>query len=89
MLKRITVKPSSRFKKSLAKLPPRIQKITIEKEAIFADNPFDKSLRTHKLKGKLKEYWSFSVNYSYRIVFMFIGKNEVIFYDIGDHGIYQ
>jgi mRNA-degrading endonuclease YafQ of YafQ-DinJ toxin-antitoxin module len=53
------------------------------------NNPFDETLKTHKLKGKLKEFWSFSVNYSFRIVFEFIKKDEVIFYDIGDHRIYQ
>lgn len=27
----------------------------------FMLDPFDKSLRTHKLSGKLKDYWSFSI----------------------------
>jgi len=70
-------------------LPPHIQKVVIKKEAIFVNNPFDKTLKTHKLKGNLKDFWSFSVNYSFRIVFEFVKKDEVIFYDIGDHQIYQ
>ncbi len=89
MPKRVKVKPSNRFKRSLAKLPPHIQKVVIKKEAIFVNNPFDKTLKTHKLKGNLKDFWSFSVNYSFRIVFEFVKKDEVIFYDIGDHQIYQ
>ncbi len=89
MPKRIKVEPSNRFKRSFAKLPPSIQKVVIEKEAIFVNNPFDKRLRTHKLKGKLEDFWSFSVSYTYRIVFEFVKKDEAIFYDIGDHRIYQ
>ena len=29
----------------------------------FTIDPFDQSLKTHKLSGKLKELWSFSVEY--------------------------
>ncbi len=89
MQKRIKIKPSNRFKRSFAKLSPRIQNDAVEKENIFINNPFDKRLRTHKLKGKLGNFLSFSVNYSYRIVFEFVKKDEVIFYDIGDHQIYK
>jgi len=28
---------------------------------IFKNNPFETTLKTHKLSGKLKDYWSFSV----------------------------
>ncbi len=28
---------------------------------VFTSNPFEPSLRTHKLSGKLKDLWSFSV----------------------------
>jgi mRNA-degrading endonuclease YafQ of YafQ-DinJ toxin-antitoxin module len=63
--------------------------MAVEKEVIFVKNPFNPQLKTHKLKGKLKGLWSFSVTYSFRIVFEFINDDEVIFYDIGDHKIYQ
>jgi len=33
-----------------------------QKLEIFQNNPFDASLRSHKLSGKLKELWSFSVD---------------------------
>ena len=85
----VKVKPSSRFKRSFAELPFNIQNLAVKKEAIFVRNPFDSHLKTHKLKGKMKGLWSFSVTYSYRIVFEFIKKDQVIFYDIGDHKIYQ
>jgi len=35
----------------------------------FADDPRDPLLRTHKLKGELAGYWSFSVDGDLRVVF--------------------
>ena len=37
------------------------------KLAIFRQNPFDQRLKTHKLSGKLKDLWSFSLEYDQRI----------------------
>ena len=52
-------------------------------------NPFEKSLRTHKLTGRLSGFWSFSINYHLRIIFYFIAENVVGFVNIGTHGIYK
>ncbi len=52
---------------------------------IFTNNPFDSRLRTHKLSGKLKELWSFSLEYDLRVVFYFLPQNRVMFEDIGTH----
>lgn len=70
-------------------MPLKIKKQAIEKERIFRKDCFDKCLKTHKLKGKLTDYWSFSINFSYRILFEFNGKDEVGFIDIGTHSIYS
>lgn len=51
----------------------------------FAQNPFETGLKTHKLSGKLKDYWSFSLEYDLRIVFYFAEKDAVVFTDIGSH----
>ncbi|MCY7362973.1 MAG: type II toxin-antitoxin system mRNA interferase toxin, RelE/StbE family [Ignavibacteria bacterium] len=51
----------------------------------FSDNPFDKSLRTHKLSGELKECWAFSISYDYRVIFEFVDDNTVSLIDIGTH----
>ncbi|MBI4234925.1 type II toxin-antitoxin system RelE/ParE family toxin [Candidatus Peregrinibacteria bacterium] len=79
---------SSHFKKTFINLPSRIKKQAIEKEKIFRRSCFDRSLKTHKLKGGLTNYWSFSINYSYRILFEFSEKNDAGFIDIGTHSIY-
>ena len=85
-----------KFAKQYKKLPLAIKIQAEKKEKIFRKNPFDKSLKTHKLKGELEGFWSFSVNYSYRIIFDFLprrkaGKDEktVRFYFVGDHSVYN
>jgi Txe/YoeB family toxin of Txe-Axe toxin-antitoxin module len=63
--------------------------VTQEREKIFRTDPFNPILKTHKLHGKEKELWSFSINFSHRIKFIFLAEGEVLFLDIGDHSIYQ
>ena len=81
--------PTSKFKHSFSKLPSNIQKLAIKKDKIFRKNAFDPRLRTHKLKGKLKKYWSYRVDEKYRIVFEFVEKEIVLYQDIGTHEIYR
>jgi len=52
---------------------------------IFRSNPFDLRLRTHKLSGDLREYWSFIVEYDIRVIFQFAAKNRAVFQDVGTH----
>jgi mRNA-degrading endonuclease YafQ of YafQ-DinJ toxin-antitoxin module len=54
---------------------------------LFVIDPFDTKLKTHKLSGKLKDLWSFSVGYDLRIVFYFTKDNpkKAILVDIGTH----
>ena len=52
---------------------------------VFTNNPFDPSLRTHKLSGKLKDLWSFSVEYDQRVLFYFTDDGNAVFIDIGNH----
>ena len=51
----------------------------------FVKNPYDPSLRTHKLTGEIKELWSFSVEYDCRVIFRFLEEDKVLFIDIGTH----
>lgn len=48
-------------------------------------DPFNASLKTHKLSGQLKDLWSFSVEYDTRIVFYFEEKNKAVLINIGKH----
>lgn len=80
---------TSRFIKDFKKLPLSKQKLAIEREKIFRKDCFNRRLKTHKLSGELKDYWSFSITYSEQVLFRFIAKNEIIFYKIGTHEIYR
>ncbi len=76
------------FFKSYKFLDKKIKEKAETKEKIFRENHFHNSLKTHKLSGKLKNQWSFSVDNKYRIIFEFI-NGDVVFLDIGTHKIYQ
>jgi mRNA-degrading endonuclease YafQ of YafQ-DinJ toxin-antitoxin module len=53
----------------------------------FINDPFDSRLKTHKLSGKLKDLWSFSLEYDLRVVFYFTKEKPkgAVFVDIGTH----
>jgi mRNA-degrading endonuclease YafQ of YafQ-DinJ toxin-antitoxin module len=82
------IKISSRYKKSFRVLDPKIQEKAIEKINIFRENPFDSRLKTHKLHGKDRDCWAFWIDYKFRIKFIFLSDNELLFLDIGPHNIY-
>ena len=54
---------------------------------LFINDPFDSKLKTHKLSGKLKDLWSFSIAFDLRVVFYFTKDKpkKVVFVDIGTH----
>lgn len=80
---------SKKFARQYKKLPNRVKTLAEKREKIFRDNPFDSRLKTHKLQGELSGFYSFSIDYSYRIIFDFKKNRKVIrFYFVGDHDIY-
>ncbi|HBU07179.1 MAG TPA: type II toxin-antitoxin system mRNA interferase toxin, RelE/StbE family [Candidatus Magasanikbacteria bacterium] len=81
---------SSKFAREYKKLPNNVKDIAEEQEEIFREDPFDPRLKTHKLKGRLNGFLSFSIGYKYRIIFEFTkDKNVVYFHSVGDHDIYE
>ncbi|OGJ47520.1 hypothetical protein A2344_03335 [Candidatus Peregrinibacteria bacterium RIFOXYB12_FULL_41_12] len=84
---KISYKPN--FVRSYKKLPSSLQQEVKEKIGLFTENPSHIFLKTHKLKGKLKGLYSFSVNYQYRIVFLYKSEKEVSLLAVGDHDIYK
>lgn len=77
------------FVRRYKKLPSKIKALIENNEKIFLKNPFDKKLKTHKLTGKLKGLWAFSVDYKYRIIFEFMNKDTVYLHSVGTHRIYR
>jgi addiction module RelE/StbE family toxin len=85
----ILIETSNRFRKSYKKLPKKLKEAAKQKEVLFRENPFHQSLETHKLHGKDADAWGFSINKKYRIKFVFLTEDSVLFLDIGTHDIYQ
>lgn len=83
------VEYSNKFLKSLKRLPQKIIKEAEKKEEIFKENPFHPILRTHKLSGRDKESWGLWITLSYRIKFIFLSDEKVLFLEIGTHDIYK
>lgn len=83
----VSFKPS--FIKHMNKLEPSLVDEVFSKIDILKNSNDHTSLKIHKLHGKLKNKWSFSVNYKIRIVFEYESKKEIILLDIGDHDVYN
>jgi mRNA-degrading endonuclease YafQ of YafQ-DinJ toxin-antitoxin module len=65
---------------------PELEDRFWQKVDVFIQNPFDERLKTHKLSGKLKNVWSFTVAHDFRVLFYFADENKAVFVDIGKHG---
>ncbi|MBF0556239.1 MAG: type II toxin-antitoxin system mRNA interferase toxin, RelE/StbE family [Nitrospirae bacterium] len=70
--------------KKIFKKTPHLKenlKIIVEK---LTCNPFEPALKTHRLTGDLKEFWSCDVSYEIRLRFKIVG-DIVELIDIGTH----
>jgi len=75
-------KKAVRFFKKHKDLYPQYKK-TLE---ILSRDPYHPSLRLHKLRGKLSNFYSVSINMKYRVVLDFIIQDDmIILIDIGSH----
>lgn len=70
-------------------MPKKVKLLAEKKEEVFRKDPFTPSLKTHKLTGKLKSYWSFSIDFQYRIIFEFADEEIIWFHSVGTHEIYN
>ena len=84
---KIVYKPS--FLRQYRKLIESLREEAKEKIEIFRQDPSHPFLKTHKLKGSLKDFWSFSVNYQYRIIFQYEAQDKITLIAIDNHDIYK
>lgn len=77
------------FLRAYGKLPLAIKEKAKIAEKIFRENPFSADLKMHKLSGRLRHSWAFSIDVRYRIICEFLKNGDVYFHDIGDHSIYR
>ena len=85
----LEIRIGGKFERQYKKLPEQIRESAKEKEYIFRNNPFDPRLDIHKLHGKDKNAWAFSITRSYRIKFIFLTESIVLLLEIGTHDIYK
>ncbi len=80
---------SPKFAREYKKLSKTVKDIAEQQEKIFRKDLFDPKLKTHKLKGKLNGFSSFSIDHKYRIIFEFSkDKKTIYFHSVGSHDIY-
>ena len=83
---------TSKFIKQYSKFNFELKEEIKEKINLFETNENYERLKIHKLHGRLKNKYSFSVNYKLRIVFQYLPKKSkrgVVFLAIGQHTIYH
>ena len=77
------------FKREAKRLAISLRPLVESRLAQFSADPHEPTLKTHKLAGRLKNFWAFSINTSIRVIFEFEGVDQAIFHSIGDHAIYD
>ena len=83
------VRHTSHFERAYARLTADVRKAAEERLAWFKRDAFDLRLKTHKLRGSLAGYWSFSITRRHRVLFRFLRSDAALFLDIGDHRVYR
>lgn len=78
-----------KFEREYEKIDEELKLKMESRECLFRKDPFQRTLKTHKLSGELKGFWSFSIDFKNRIVFEFINSETIFFHSIGSHDIYK
>lgn len=78
-----------KFLRMLKKLPLGLQNEVIERVELFKDVKDHQRLEVHKLKGRLKKFYGFSVDYKNRIIFEYLSEDDVALLAVGDHEVYK
>lgn len=86
MPKLITTKSYERQLRTFIKKHPDLRESYARTLRLLEVNPDHPSLRIHKLKGKLRDYSSASINLKYRIMIDFIFRDDaILLISIGSH----
>ncbi|MEA2027646.1 MAG: type II toxin-antitoxin system mRNA interferase toxin, RelE/StbE family [Campylobacterota bacterium] len=76
------IKKSKKFFKKHPDLQTKFKSIIQQ----LTQDPFEPSLKTHKLKGNLQEFHACSLTYQYRILLSIVIVDNIIYLiDIGTH----
>ncbi len=76
------VKSAKKFFHKHPQLSDKFKEVLLKIE----ENPFQSTLKIHKLKGRLKDKYGISLDHKYRIIVIVqLDEKEVILLDIGTH----
>ncbi len=79
------IKRHKKFKKQYKKLPKKVKEKFSERVVLLLENPENKLLNVHELKGKLKNHYSMNVTGDVRAIFAIIDNQIYFFLLIGTH----
>ncbi len=85
----IEVKYTPSFVRQAKSLEEATFKELEKKIASFKNPKNHTSLRVHKLKGRLKDFYAFSVTHRTRVIFEYVTENEAWFHHVGGHEVYE
>ncbi len=85
----MTIGYTPKFIRAYKKLLPALQTEVKLAIADFKNETRAERLRIHKLGGRMKGRWSFSVNYHIRIVFSYLDNDRALLLAVGDHNVYE
>jgi mRNA-degrading endonuclease RelE of RelBE toxin-antitoxin system len=85
----ITVGFTPEFFRRLKKLTPPLREIAFKKIELFRDRNNHQRLEVHKLHGKYKGFFGFSIDGKNRIMFEWVSDTGALLHTIGDHSIYN
>ncbi len=68
----------------IKKRDPELYRLILKQLELFSSNANHPSLRKHKLIGKLKNYWSISIDRGFRMIYVVEG-DMAVFVKVGTH----
>lgn len=87
-MKIVRIAQANKFRKQWNDLPNDVKHRAQRCIERFRDNPFHPSLRLHQLSGRLKGFWSISIDLKHRIIFEMV-SDTALFQSIGTHSLYE
>ena len=76
---------SNKFKKQYQKLSPKLKQQTKSQISLWQDSPHDKSLRAHRLSGKMSRFYSINITGDVRALYEVIDGEIYLYQMIGTH----
>ena len=90
MQKSLEIEYTKYFLRAYKKFNPNLRSEIKEAIEKFKNPENHIKLKVHKLNGRYTDKFSFSVNYSHRIIFEYINKKTVaVLLTVGDHSEYD